>query len=328
MNSGFHLRRRHIQGLTLIELMVALALSLVLLAALIALVTSTISNRNELDKSSYQVENGRYALQALGEDIEMAGFVGMVNPQAFSRTAAPAALCPDDKTTLAQLGYNAAARQLPLALQAQATAPSCISNAKAGTGMLLITRVSSIAQAPSTVTGSTDEMFMQASACPKDLLRFAVAYGGSDAFTLRQRGSDDNCTSAALAPVRKVVQRIYFINNTEPPTLNVAEYVKSATRVVPLVDGIEGLQFDFGVDTDGDGAPDSYTTTPADWNGVMAVRIHVLARSINATGGWKDTRTYDMGLSGAVGPFNDGYKRSVYSTVVRLNNLAGPKEQP
>lgn len=319
-------RRRHSQGLTLIELMVALALGLVLLVALIALITSTIANRNELDKSSLQIENGRYALQVLGEDIEMAGFVGMVNPQVLSRTAAPAVLCPDAETTPAQLGYNAAARQLPLAIQAQTTAPSCVSNAKAGTGMLLITRVSSTAQASSAVTGSTDEMFMQASACPKDLQRFAVAYGGSDAFTLRQKGSDDNCTSAALAPVRKVVQRIYFISNTEPPTLNVAEYVKSATRVVTLVDGIEGLQFDFGVDTDSDGAPDSYTATPTDWNGVMAVRINVLARSINATGGWKDTRTYDMGLGGTVGPFNDSYKRSVYSTVVRLNNIAGPKE--
>lgn len=328
MSSALPPRHVHMRGLTLVELMVALALGLVLLAALMALVTASIANRNELDKSSRQIENGRYALQALGEDIEMAGYAGTVNPQGWSRNAAPAVLCPDDKTTPAQLGYVPSTRQLPLALQAQAAAPACIGNAKAGTDMLLLTRVSAIALAPDTVTTSTNEMFMQASACPKDLLRFAVAYGGSDAFTLRQRGSDDNCTSAALAPVRKVMQRIYFIGNTEPPTLNMAEYVKGATQITPLVDGIEGLRFDFGVDTDGDGAPDSYTAAPADWNSVMAVRIHVLARSIDATGGWKDDRTYDMGLSGTLGPFNDGYKRSVYSTVVRLNNLAGPKEQP
>jgi type IV pilus assembly protein PilW len=62
---------------------------------------------------------------------------------------------------------------------------------------------------------------------------------------------------------------------------------------------------------------------------VTAVRIHVLARSRDETQGYTDTKTYQLGNSATVyGPYNDGFKRHVYTTTVRLPNVAGRRLRP
>ena len=62
---------------------------------------------------------------------------------------------------------------------------------------------------------------------------------------------------------------------------------------------------------------------------VTAVRIHVLARSRDETRGYTDTKTYRLGNSATVyGPYNDGFKRHVYTTTVRLPNIAGRRLRP
>jgi len=61
---------------------------------------------------------------------------------------------------------------------------------------------------------------------------------------------------------------------------------------------------------------------------VVEVRMHVLARSLEATPGFTDTKTYVLGNTGTLGPFNDGFKRHVFTTSVRLVNPAGRRETP
>ena len=62
------------------------------------------------------------------------------------------------------------------------------------------------------------------------------------------------------------------------------------------------------------------------WPDVVAVDISLLVRNPVRTFGLRDTKTYDLGLAGSVGPFNDGYKRHVYSSSVRVVNVSGRKE--
>lgn len=339
--------RGAMRGLTLVELMVALALGLLLLAALVSLVVSTINNRNELDKSVRQIENGRYALQVLSEDIQMAGFVGTTGLR-WSRRA-PLKACA---AGVADLGYTV--DTLPLPVQLLSTA-DCLSHVQAGADMLLLTRVSS--QAVDLANAKAGEIYVQVSTCKEDMKSLVVAEGTSADFTLRQK----ECASTRLAPLRKVIQRIYFISTCHVcdgaskdsiPTLKVAEFAQGKMQVTPLAEGIENLQFEFGIDTNGNGSPDWYVSNPDaggqnastypedlpsyDWTtldrvreDVMAVRVNLLARSIETSGGWKDERTYDLGLGASgIGPFNDRYKRHVHSAVARLNNSAGLREQP
>jgi type IV pilus assembly protein PilW len=88
----------------------------------------------------------------------------------------------------------------------------------------------------------------------------------------------------------------------------------------------------------GDGVPDRWvgaagvTCTSADdcdAANVVAVRVHVLARGESLTPGYTDTKTYRLGsIAAALGPFNDGFKRHVFSTTIRLVNPAGRRDTP
>jgi type IV pilus assembly protein PilW len=131
-----------------------------------------------------------------------------------------------------------------------------------------------------------------------------------------------------------------------------------------LIEGIEGFRVELGtdmknaltgIDVDlahalewpstprlinptyrGDGYPDGgnyvhcTTATPctaAQLANTVAVRLHVLVRAENRTSGYTDTKNYNLG-STTLGPFNDGYKRHVFTQTVRLTNISMRRETP
>ncbi len=131
---------------------------------------------------------------------------------------------------------------------------------------------------------------------------------------------------------------------------------------VPLIEGIEGFRVEFGIDSIGDAATVVDYTQPVVWAdpltrvtpqnrgdgipegafvrcttaspctanqlaNVVAVKLYVLARNSDATVGYADNKTYTLGTT-ALGPFNDHYKRHVFSTSVRLTNISGRRETP
>jgi type IV pilus assembly protein PilW len=85
----------------------------------------------------------------------------------------------------------------------------------------------------------------------------------------------------------------------------------------------------------GDGAPDGdfvrcTTASPCDVHqlvNVVAVKLHVLVRNKTATADYKDEKTYQLG-SVNLEPFEDNFKRHVYSTTVRLHNVSARRETP
>jgi type IV pilus assembly protein PilW len=85
----------------------------------------------------------------------------------------------------------------------------------------------------------------------------------------------------------------------------------------------------------GDGAPDGAfvsctTATPCTLGQFMnatAVKIHVLVRSREPTPGFTDTKTYQLGPT-TMGPFNDAFKRHVYTYTLRLPNISGRRQTP
>jgi type IV pilus assembly protein PilW len=59
----------------------------------------------------------------------------------------------------------------------------------------------------------------------------------------------------------------------------------------------------------------------------VALKVHVLARNVQPTQGYTDTKSYQLG-SVAVPAANDAFKRHVYSTSVRLTNVSMRRETP
>lgn len=332
-------------GLSLIELMIAITLGLLLVAGITLLIARQSSTRAEFEKASRKIENGRYAMQILKDEIEHAGFYD----QFTDAGAAPTTLPDPCETTGSNLGAA-----LPLALQGYDSLTSitgvvsCVANAnhKAGTDMLVVRRADSTALIPvsSAVAG---QPYIQTGQSGSGVAVTSVVGTGTDktVFTLQNK-------DGTVAGLRKYLVRIYYISpcstsagatctasddNGKPiPTLKRVELgVNSAGNtafsVVPLAEGIENLQLDYGLDsaTAPDGSPHTFTTAPAaaEWSDVMAVRVNILARNNDATAGYSDAKTYNLGLAGNVAASNDGYKRHVFTALIRATNPSGRREQ-
>lgn len=312
-------------GLSLVELMVSLTIGLILLAGITALIARQSSTRTELEKSSRQIENGRYAMEILHNDVELAGYYGEYSPPLTTTYAVPADPCD---IAAANQGWDSGTQGVPVPVYgytgADAT-PSCITNRLAGTSILVVRRTATPAIAAGTAVAGTT--YLQVSRCNTDTSSFAF---GTSGFNLKQK----DC--ATLAPLHKYIVRIYYISSCSVctgsadtiPTLKMVEFIDGTQTTVPLAEGIENMQFDYGVAASATSAsPATYTTAPAagDWRNVMAVRINLLVRNNDPTAGYTDTKTYTLGGAGTVTP-GGPYMRHLYSQVVRLVNPSSRRE--
>jgi type IV pilus assembly protein PilW len=84
-----------------------------------------------------------------------------------------------------------------------------------------------------------------------------------------------------------------------------------------LVEGVEGMQISYGVDTDANGEVDRFQIASdiTDWDRVKAVRVQLLMRSISALSG--DEISIDFNGHN----YSDGHMRQVVSSTVMLRNL-------
>ena len=68
-------------GFTLVELMIAMTISLLILAALVGLFVNMSRSTNEMAKTNSLIENGRFAMQLLQDDLVHAGYWGGFVPE-------------------------------------------------------------------------------------------------------------------------------------------------------------------------------------------------------------------------------------------------------
>ena len=102
MNRTYSMRKEQRQsGFTLVELMIAVVLGLLILASLTSFFVRTSYNRSELERNSQQIENGRYAINALRDDFMLAGFYADVTQPPGVAWTTPAACA----TAVASLGW-------------------------------------------------------------------------------------------------------------------------------------------------------------------------------------------------------------------------------
>lgn len=337
--------RARMRGMSLTELMVAITIGLMLLAGVVTIFANANTARNEVERTSRQIENGRYAMEVLSEDLRLAGFHGELN---VGSVAAPASLPSPCSTTASDW-----ASAIPVHLQGYddgAGAPTCLGSAvKSGTDVLAVRRTRGCLAGESgcaaAVTGSP---YIQVSLCSTEASTTPYTLGlyGTATFSLNRK---DCATAAGL---REYLVRVYFISTDNGagqsiPTLKRREMTGSTTVEVPLVEGIEYMHFVYGIDHTGDGLPDAYTPNPdtytysgcttcnavTNWMNVMTVQIYLLSRNLDRTPGYTDAKVYTLGndtLGNAVtvGPFNDGYRRHVYASVVRVTNPAGRRDTP
>ncbi len=343
------------QGFTLVELMVAATIGLLLLGGLSALFVNNNNAQLEIDRANRQVENGRYAMQLLTADLRNAGFYGEFDTNLMTLPPAMPNPCDQDITLM----------RTAIALPVQgyddgANTPACLTDVRANTDIIAVRHTATcIVDAADCEPASEGGPFFQASSCNN---QFELGSSNEanyyqvgllpSALTLRKRDCGVGAGTGSIAPVRRLLTRIYFIaNNSQTgdgvPTLKRADVVYQgaawSVKIVPLAEGIENMQIEYGLDTDRDGVADLYTTLPAsanacgdpacavvNWNNVVAVKLNLLSRTLTKSMTHTDTKSYTLGNGADGRPIviaatNDQYKRHVFSALVPLPNPAGRK---
>lgn len=221
------------RGFSLVELMIASTLGLLILTAMISVFVSSMQSRNEVDKSSRQIENGRFAVEMLKEDIQLAAFYGDYFPSSITWTT------PDPcATILNNMGFTTG--NIPVGIygipNADTTAtPSCLPDPKAGTDILVIRRTSTTPlKIDANEDGTRDANvtnedgssgvsvaslgaghYLQVSNCSDTPAEAAYVLAKDPAaFVLhgvRPAGTPASCMNGGLAPVRQYFVRIFYI---------------------------------------------------------------------------------------------------------------------
>jgi type IV pilus assembly protein PilW len=346
------------RGFSLVEMMIAMTIGLMLMTGLIIVFQGATRAHAELEQSSDMVQNGTVAMRMLGEEIAHAGFYGELHVLPVA-----AASLPDPCSVLSSEIYSA----MPYAVQGYdapaVSPPSCLLSTDhvAGTDIIVLRRAGpdALTAVDSTVSGWP---YLQATPVAAEVQTGNGAVIGTDkkangspATLLRKDG-------VTAAEIRPLVVRIFFVapcsvpadggtrctgaadDGGRPiPTLKVLALSAGGPTwtIQPLVEGIEDLQVEYGIDNlpasanaltgvSGDGVAENFATLPAtaDWPNVVSIKLRVLARSTRLSTGHVDIKTYDMGQAGVRAASNDSYRRHLFAAMFRLNNVAGRREIP
>lgn len=330
------------RGLTLIEFMISVVLGMLLVAALSTLIANQSTTRSEVDRAGRLIENGRYSVQTMSDDLQMAGYWGEVT----SAPAVPGTLPDPCSSAVADVQ---SAMGLPVQGYDDTTYTAgtlgCVSNWKSGTDILVV-RFADPDQAPFQSSGATDlsklndgEVYLQSglTSATNTSFSYDVAAGNSanNAANFPLVNKD-----GSIATPRKMVVHIYYVATCDVCSGSGADTIPTLKRVelsaasgatamttATIAEGIEALQLEYGLDTDGDGAPDGSDAncsafTVANFADAMSVKVYLVARATDASPGFTDTKTYTMGTSPSFTPAaaDAGYQRHLFEQSVRLAN--------
>lgn len=348
-------------GFTLVELMVSMVIGLLIVLALVTLLINVNRNNSEMSKTNRQIENGRFAMQLLQSDLVHAGFWGRLGytmvPKSFPPFPVPTVIPNPCVVTGWDDPYKSSLLGIPVqGFSNGAALSTCnVTGVLASSDVLVVRHANTCNAGAANCEGATDTgPHIQVSSCRSDVspeARYVIAMAAGvtpseilAAFPLREK----DCLTPATR--RKVVSNIYYLatSNNLPTLMRVSLVNGVYSTPQPLIEGIEAFRLEYGLDTLGknglpidtaaippnpaDGSADTYVScapcTLDQLANIVAVKIHILARNLEATPGYTDAKSYQLGAATTIAAANDGFKRHVFSSTVRLVNPSGRREAP
>lgn len=322
-----------VRGLSLVELLVSLLLGLMLSAGLVSAYLGAKRHSFHEEQMARMQENGRYAMRLITRELSMAGFFGGAPGVAAVAPGAVGTDCSDGHWALdgrepLELVNDYAGASPPVSLHA--TAFTCLSGAEiaAATDMIVIKRTA----ADPSLRGGLPAATLTSSTIQGWYLR--TVSGRPDRWEklrpvdLARRGRAQPTHSYWEAITRIFFIRPYSESGIEGenlPTLCMETLAGDAMTSRCLVEGVEDLQLEFGVDFDGDGVPNQYLSAPeaGEMRRVVAVKVHLLMRSIVTLAGHRDDKALRLGQK-LLPVRQDAYLRRVVSSTVLLRNRHRP----
>ncbi len=302
----------HQRGLTLIEVMIALGLGLLIVAALGYLFVGNRQAFRVQDSLARLQENGRYALEVLGQDLRMAGYIGCaevggkpgeVKPKIHHvdvvKKLLPAKsateLDTSDKleSTHVLRGYDSDWAKFDRNNDGVIDDNDKLHEYAVGTDSLFILRPSNDLVVLNTNMTSREAAIPMGAGNAKfkagDLALIAdcehadIVTATEDSSTVFEHGVNLSKAYGTDAILMPLMGAVYYIRNKSGGgrSLYRVPWRGNQWQVSEeVVENVKDLQIVYGVDGNGDGAVDAYLRADqvTDWARVLAVRLSLLLR--------------------------------------------------
>ena len=320
-------RNRYLQcGFTVVELMIAVTLSMLLGLAIVTVFVNNSYSFDQDDNMARMQDDARHALREIAFDLSMAGHYAELHipaAVAFDGALVIGADCGPAgevnwmyRTFEAGTGNSLSITAIDNATNATAAAAhSCFAGGELleGTDVVSIKRV---AGAEATAL-SADDVYLKTNGTVGYLFNGPVP--PSPPFVVNAPLAD-----WAYRPSIYYVRQFANAPGDGIPTL----CRKSLRGVGPgmttecIATGIENLQIEYGIDTTADGHPNVYMSNPTlnDIQNVVAARIFLLARTTEIDTRYVNGKTYSLSNSPNFVP-GDSFHRRVFSTSVSIQNI-------
>jgi len=300
-------------GFSIIELMVAMTVSLFIIGALITVVLGGSATARSRERVSDLQTNGRYAMEQIKTDLVHAGYLGISSlfwPDQPITTNGIAVTSACDVSTVGKLSERVWG-----ANDANPFSATCIPAANYSVGDVLVVR--GLDPIPSGGPFSTNRVY------------YHSAYEGGEPFV--GPTAPDFTTSNKQPPYLdfEVKETVYYVS---PYTTSAAENPKvpalyrlsldAGPAMVPelVASGVENFQVRYGVFLTNSTAQykSAAEMTADDWDLIQSLQIWLLLRSPLPDPDYVNNNTYVMGTQNIT--VNDNFRRLLLSSVVELRN--------
>ncbi len=323
-------------GFTVVEIMVAMVISLILLAGVIQLfVGSKVTYRAQEGLARMQ-ENGRFAVDYLARDLRVAGYQGCAR-----RGAGPGQIEPNIIASSLSIPTNALSGQNNLS-------SSNAFNAKAGTDTVTVTGAippgakltgnmtadNANIQIESNPGIEAGDILLITDCINADIFRATGVSSNTTGTTTIAHANSTNSTNRLSKPygsdAQVFVYRSYTFyvkdtgrtNDQGAPVYALFRRNNLDNSDLEVLEGVEDIQTLYGLDTDGDRLADSYaaadTISGSQWDGVVATRSTILASSVENYA--PKPQSYSFMGSSVTPSSGDTQLRGEFSATVQLRN--------
>ncbi|CAM4323433.1 PilW family protein [Pseudoalteromonas ostreae] len=323
------------QGFTLVEMMVALFIGgLVLGGVMFTYISMKVTTRDTMTIGELQ-ETGRLALSIMQRDIEQIGFWGTFYEDSFSAdntviaksASNPAGDCTQglNNKSFPDNTVNSNFRLVYAIESAGGAQLNCIPDSNENTDILQVKFLEGLEIDPADNSNNEDNYYFIAEQEWGEFTRGPVNPDNPNATVWRYRHH-----------VYYIDEQTYQVNGqglTIPVLMRKRLTPNGGMITETIMEGVESMRFLFGLDTNADGRVDTYRSVnnmrATDWENrraILTVQVFILVRALQPDANLKQlNQTYTLGedVNQRVLRFEDSFRRALFTTTIRLNNVGG-----
>ena len=307
------------RGVSLVELMIAMAISLFVIGALLGVVMGASSTSKSRDVDAELQNNGRYAIEVIKNDLLHSGYLGVssrVEPDVNLANipdpgVAITVVNPCDIANLGKLAIRVQGYSPPIPLVA-----TCLGGTMYKDGDVLMVRGLAATPEPPGKTLVAGRIYFYST-----YYKGMAFLGGTTPPALSVPGT-------VPPQIHALIENVFYVNpatGTETPPipalhrLHLGVGPNGPAMIDELVaGGVETMGLSFG--QMGGDLTTAFLPAKAvtEWDRVNSVRVWLLLRSSKPEAGYSNTTTYNVGDRQVIAA--DGYHRLLLDTVVSLRN--------